>query len=76
MVSRLPPRAGIKYSVRRAGHLIPCRGGSRDSDKLSTRSPLGVSAPTFFAEEKKTVGFWVILGGKRGFAGFAVLSGD
>ena len=28
----------------------------RDREKLSTRSPLDVSAPTFFAEEKKTVG--------------------
>ena len=76
MVSWGPPRAGIKCSVRRAEHLIPRRVDLSDREKLSTRSPLVVSAAAIFRRRKKYRWIFKILGGKEGFAGFSVLSGD
>ena len=76
VVSREPSRAGIKCLARRSDHLIPRREGRRDREKLSTRSPLGVSAAAIFRRRKKYRWIFKILGGKEGFAGFCVLSGD
>ena len=76
MVSWGPSRAGIKCSVRRAEHLIPGREGFTDREKLSTRSPLDVSAAAIFRRRKKYRWIFKILEGKEGFAGFCVLSAD
>ena len=76
MVSWGPSRAGIKCLARRSDHLIPSREGPHVNERDGRRSPLDVSAAAIFRQRKKYRWIFKILGGKEGFAGFSVLSGD